>query len=65
MAAANSYVRRSRTNTQPKLALLNERQRVEMGRRFGQRLMLNAKDDTARLDLLFELVASRAPNARA
>ena len=44
---------RSRTSTPTQsLALLNERQRVEMGRRFGQRLMLNAKDDTARLNLL-------------
>ena len=60
----SSCVRRSRTSTPTQsLALLNERQRVEMGRRFGQRLMLNAKDDTARLNLLFELVASRAPNA--
>ena len=60
----SSCVRRSRTSTPTQsLALLNERQRVEMGRRFGQRLLLNAKDDTARLNLLFELVASRAPNA--
>ena len=60
----SSCVRRSRTSTPTQsLALLNERQRVEMGRQFGQRLLLNAKDDTARLNLLFELVASRAPNA--
>ena len=60
---ASSCVRRSRTSTPTQsLALLNERQRVEMGRQFGQRLP-NAKDDTARLNLLFELVASRAPNA--
>lgn len=60
----SSCVRRSRTSTPTQsLALLNERQRVEMGRRFGQRLLLNAKDNTARLNLLFELVASRAPNA--
>lgn len=60
----SSCVRRSRTSTPTQsLALLNERQRVEMGRQFGQRLLQNAKDDTARLNLLFELVASRAPNA--
>ncbi len=60
----SSCVRRSRTSTPTQsLALLNERQRVEMGRRFGQRLLLNAKDDVSRLNILFELVASRAPNA--
>ena len=60
----SSCVRRSRTSTPTQsLALLNERQRVEMGRQFGQRLLQHAKDDTARLNLLFELVASRAPNA--
>ncbi len=60
----SSCVRRSRTSTPTQsLALLNERQRVEMGRQFGQRLLTNAKDDAARLNLLFELVASRAPNA--
>jgi len=60
----SSCVRRSRTSTPTQsLALLNERQRVEMGRQFGQRLITNAKDDAARLNLLFELLASRAPNA--
>jgi len=60
----SSCVRRSRTSTPTQsLALLNERQRVEMGRQFGQRLLQNAKDDSERLNLLFELVASRAPNA--
>ena len=60
----SSCVRRSRTSTPTQsLALLNERQRVEMGRQFGQRLLQNAKDDAERLNLLFELVASRAPNA--
>ncbi|MBC8326398.1 MAG: PSD1 domain-containing protein [Verrucomicrobia subdivision 3 bacterium] len=60
----SSCVQRSRTSTPTQsLALLNERQRVEMGRQFGQRLMQEAADDAGRLNRLFELVASRAPNA--
>ena len=39
----SSCVRRSHSTPTQSLALLNERQRVEMGRRFGQRLMLNAR----------------------
>ena len=59
-----SCVKRSRTSTPTQsLALLNETQRVEMGRRLGQRLLREAKDDADRLNRLFTLVASRKPNA--
>ena len=59
-----SCVKRSRTSTPTQsLALLNEKQRVEMGRMLGQRLLHEAKDDADRLNLLFTLVASREPNA--
>jgi hypothetical protein len=57
-------VKRSRTSTPTQsLALLNEKQRVEMGRMLGQRLLHEAKDDAGRLNLLFTLLASREPNA--
>jgi hypothetical protein len=60
----SSCVKRSRTSTPTQsLALLNERQRVEMGRMLGQRLLHEAKDDAGRLNLLFTLLASREPNA--
>jgi hypothetical protein len=59
----SSCVKRSRTSTPTQsLALLNEKQRVEMGRMLGQRLLQEAKDDAGRLNLLFTLVASREPN---
>ena len=59
----SSCVKRSRTSTPTQsLALLNEKQRVEMGRMLGQRLLKEAKDDAGRLNLLFTLVASREPN---
>jgi len=58
----SSCVKRSRTSTPTQsLALLNEKQRVEMGRNLGQRLLLEAKDDANRMNLLFTLVASRKP----
>ena len=60
----SSCVQRSRTSTPTQsLALLNEKQRVEMGRNFGERLMKGAAADNAfaRIRLLFELVAGRAP----
>jgi len=60
----SSCVKRSRTSTPTQsLALLNEKQRVEMGRNLGQRLLLEAKDDASRMNLLFTLVASRKPSA--
>ena len=59
----SSCVKRSRTSTPTQsLALLNEKQRMEMGRMLGQRLLQEAKDDAGRLNLLFTLVASREPN---
>lgn len=60
-----SCVRRSRTNTSlQSLGLLNETQRIEMARALAGRLLLNAENDAERLDLLFTLVASRAPLER-
>jgi cytochrome c553 len=58
-----SCVRRSRTNTPlQSLGLLNEKQRLEMSRVLAERLLHEGKDDTARLDLLFTLLASRKPS---
>jgi hypothetical protein len=58
----SSCVRRSRTNTSlQSLGLLNETQRIEMSRMLAQRLLRQAGDDDARLDLLFTLLASREP----
>lgn len=58
-----SCVRRSRTSTAlQSLALLNETQRIEMARMFAQRLIHQAPDNDARLDLLYRLVASRSPS---
>ena len=58
-----SCVRRSRTNTPlQSLALLNEPQRVEASRKLAERLLKEKKNDNARLDLLFSLVASREPS---
>ena len=60
----SSCVKRSRTSTPTQsLALLNEKQRVEMGRMLGQRLLNEAKDNAERLNLLFTLLASREPTA--
>lgn len=59
-----SCVRRSRSNTPlQSLGLFNETQRAEMARALGERLMKAADGDGARLGLLFELLASRGPNA--
>ena len=60
-----SCVRRSRTNTPlQSLGLLNETQRVEMGRMLGERLIRERADDAGRLDLLFALLASRPPTEK-
>lgn len=57
-----SCVRRSRTNTPlQSLGLLNETQRVEMGRMLGERLLRERAEDAGRLGLLFALLASRPP----
>ena len=59
----SSCVRRSPTNTSlQSLALMNETQRVEMARMLAERLIREAKDDSARLDLLFRLLACRTPS---
>jgi len=61
----SSCVRRSRTNTSlQSLALLNETQRIEMARKLAERLLREKTSDGARLDLLYTLLASRAPDAR-
>lgn len=61
----SSCVRRSRTNTSlQSLGLLNETQRIEMSRKLAERLLLEADSDKARLDRLFELLASRSPTDR-
>ena len=58
----SSCVRRSRTNTPlQSLGLLNETQRIEMGRMLSERLLREAVDDDSRLDLMFTLLASRSP----
>ena len=58
-----SCVRRSRTNTPlQSLALFNEPQRVEAARKLAERLIKERSKDDERLDLLFSLVASRAPS---
>ncbi len=60
-----SCVRRSRTNTPlQSLGLLNETQRVEMGRMLGERLLRERANDAERLDLLFALLASRPPTQK-
>ena len=61
----SSCVKRSRTNTSlQSLGLLNETQRIEMSRMLAERLLHEGGNDTARLDLLFNLLASRKPTDR-
>lgn len=58
----SSCVRRSRTNTPlQSLGLLNEPQRVEAARKLAERLLREAGEIDARLDLLFTLLVSRPP----
>lgn len=62
----SSCVRRSRTNTSlQSLGMFNETQRIEMGRKLAERLLLDADDDDddQRLRNLFRLIASRKPTA--
>jgi hypothetical protein len=55
-------VRRTPTNTSlQSLALMNEVQRVEMARKFAERLISEAPDDESRLDLMFQILACRKP----
>lgn len=61
----SSCVQRQRTNTAlQSLGLLNEIQRIEMGRILAERLLSQETDDTARVDLLFRLLASRDATAQ-
>jgi len=59
-----SCVRRYRSNTPVQsLGLFNERQRLEMARKLGERLLLERDDDLKRIDRLFRLLACREANA--
>lgn len=59
----SSCVRRSRTNTAlQSLGLLNETQRIEIGRVLAERLLKESKSDDQRLIQLFEMLASRKPS---
>lgn len=56
----SSCVRRSRTNTPlQSLGMLNERQRVEMGRALAARLIGSHEDDDERISTMFRLLACR------
>jgi len=58
-----SCVRRSRTSTPlQSLGLLNETQRVEMGRMLAERMLKDYSTDKARLNAIFTLLASRVPD---
>ncbi len=60
----SSCVRRSRTSTAlQSLGLLNETQRIEMGRTFAERLLRAGDDDDERLDMMFALIACREPTS--
>ncbi len=57
-----SCIRRSRTSTPSQsLALLNETQRIEMARKLAERLVRGADNDGKRMEMLFMLLACRAP----
>jgi len=59
----SSCVRRSRTSTPlQSLGLLNEIQRIEMGRGLAKRLIDLSTNDERRLQYLFALLASRDPS---
>ena len=59
----SSCVRRSRTSTALQaLAMLNETQRVEMGRKLAERLIRECNSDTDRVTMLFQLLVCRDPN---
>ena len=61
----SSCVRRSRTNTSlQSLGLLNETQRTEMARVFAEKLLQAQKIDSKRIELAFQIVASRKPNEK-
>ncbi|MEC9091953.1 MAG: PSD1 and planctomycete cytochrome C domain-containing protein [Planctomycetota bacterium] len=59
----SSCVQRSRTNTSlQSLGLLNETQRIELARKFAERLLREKKSDPNRLDYLYELLVCRKPS---
>ncbi|MFK7738158.1 MAG: PSD1 and planctomycete cytochrome C domain-containing protein [Pirellulaceae bacterium] len=59
----SSCVRRSNTSTSlQSLALFNETQRVEIGRKLAEKLLKTGESDSERLRMLFELIACRKPN---
>lgn len=61
----SSCVQRQRTNTAlQSLGLLNETQRIEMGRGLAERLLLQAEAGEERVHLLFRLLASRDASDR-
>ena len=58
----SSCVRRSRTSTAlQSLGLLNETQRIEMGRTFAERILRAGATDDERLDMMFSLLVCRGP----
>lgn len=58
----SSCVRRSRTNTSlQSLGLFNEQQRIELSRKFAERLLKEKADDVQRLDYLYKLLICRSP----
>lgn len=60
-----SCVKRSRTSTAlQSLALFNETQRIEMGRKLAERIITSAPDDKERLDHLYKLLACRPARDR-
>ncbi|MGB1927202.1 MAG: DUF1553 domain-containing protein, partial [Rubripirellula sp.] len=59
----SSCVRRSRTNTPlQSLGMLNETQRIEIGRAFAEHLIGDAVSDDVRIKRMFETVTCRPPN---
>lgn len=60
----SSCVRRSRTSTAVQsLGMLNETQRIEMGRQLAERLLRSRDSDADRLSMLFNMLACREPTA--
>ena len=61
----SSCVRRSRTNTPlQSLGMLNETQRVEIGRAFAQHLLSRHDTDTARINGMFLSITCREANVK-
>ena len=59
----SSCVRRSRTSTAlQSLALFNETQRIEMGKKFAERLVESKSTTDDRIEMIFQLLACRSPS---